>query len=99
MKAIILVSLLSLSSTSQAFAPQGLQTVPKSRISEIFASKDETVVQKDDFRDWKVAATTFMLGCGIIGSTIVFPGSALADEYGRETEAPTLFTGETTMVS
>ena len=99
MKGIILVSLLSLSTTSEAFAPQGLHSVPKSRVSEIFASEDEGVVQKDGFRDWKVAATTFMLGCGIIGASIAFPGSALADEYGRETEAPTLFTGETTMVS
>lgn len=31
----------------------------------------------------------------IIGSSIFFPGHALADEYGREVEAPTLFTGET----
>lgn len=31
----------------------------------------------------------------IITSTILFPGNAFADEYGREVEAPTLFTGET----
>ncbi len=34
-----------------------------------------------------------------IGAGLAFPGGALADEYGREVEAPTLFTGETTMVS
>ena len=96
MKTIVLLSLLS---ASHAFAPQGLQTIPKSRVSEIYAIKDdESVVQKSDLMDWKVATTTLMLGCSIIGSAISFPGSALADEYGRETEAPTLFTGETTMV-
>jgi hypothetical protein len=29
---------------------------------------------------------------------IFFTGPALADEFGRETEAPTFFTGETQMV-
>ena len=95
MKRIILLILLS---TSHAFAPQGLKTIPKSRVSEIFATKNEDVVEKNGFMDWKVATTGLMLGCSIIGSAFSFPGSALADEYGRETEAPTLFTGETTMV-
>lgn len=34
----------------------------------------------------------------VIGAGLAFPGGALADEYGREVEAPTLFTGETTMI-
>ena len=32
-------------------------------------------------------------------TAIAIGGPALADEYGKETEAPTLFTGETVMVS
>jgi hypothetical protein len=32
-------------------------------------------------------------------TVIAVGGPALADEYGKETEAPTLFTGETVMVS
>lgn len=39
-----------------------------------------------------------IVSAGIIGSTILFPGNALADEIGREVEAPTLFTGETVLV-
>lgn len=39
-----------------------------------------------------------VLSIGVIGSSIVFPNAALADEIGRETEAPTLFTGETVEV-
>ncbi len=35
---------------------------------------------------------------GVIGSSILFPQGAFADEIGRETEAPTLFTGETVEV-
>lgn len=35
----------------------------------------------------------------VVSASLLFPGQALADEYGREVEAPTLFTGETTMVS
>jgi hypothetical protein len=34
-----------------------------------------------------------------IMTAIAVGGPALADEYGKETEAPTLFTGETVMVS
>lgn len=32
---------------------------------------------------------------GIVSSSVFYPGTAFADEYGREVEAPTLFTGET----
>ena len=39
-----------------------------------------------------------ILTAGIIGSSIFFPGNAIADEIGREVEAPTLFTGETVLV-
>lgn len=39
-----------------------------------------------------------ILSAGIIGSSIFFPNTAFADEIGRETESPTLFTGETVLV-
>ena len=44
------------------------------------------------------AAAALVFGAGLVGATI-FPGSAMADEIGREREAPTLFTGETVEVS
>jgi hypothetical protein len=40
----------------------------------------------------------FLVSAAIM-SAIAVGGPALADEYGKETEAPTLFTGETVMVS
>lgn len=47
------------------------------------------------------AFSAILLSVGIMGSAILLPvgNNALADEIGREVEAPTLFTGETTMVS
>lgn len=39
------------------------------------------------------------LATAALVTTIVVAGPAFADEYGKETEAPTLFTGETVMVS
>ena len=39
-----------------------------------------------------------ILSAGVIGSSLIFPNAAFADEIGRETEAPTLYTGETVEV-
>ena len=45
-------------------------------------------------------ATTTTIAVGILGisSVVSFPEPAMADEFGKETEAPTLFTGETVLV-
>lgn len=43
-------------------------------------------------------AANFFVGAALM-SAIAIGGPAFADEYGKETEAPTLFTGETVMVS
>ena len=40
-----------------------------------------------------------ILSVGVIGTSIIFPNAAFADEIGRETEAPTLYTGEIVEVS
>lgn len=56
-----------------------------------------TTLQAHAQNDVAKAAATFILGAGIMASTL-FPGAAFADEYGVEKEAPTLFTGETTEV-
>lgn len=42
-----------------------------------------------------VAATVLAVS---IAGFVAFPGAAFADEFGRETEAPTLFTGETVLI-
>jgi hypothetical protein len=43
----------------------------------------------------RIATSALLLGSLLMSSV----PAAYADEYGRETEAPTMFTGETTMVS
>jgi hypothetical protein len=40
-----------------------------------------------------------LVSAALISAIAIGPNPALADEYGKETEAPTLFTGETVMVS
>lgn len=56
----------------------------------------ETPKEKSPFNSISIPA---ILSIGIIGTSILFPsGNALADEIGREVEAPTLFTGETVLV-
>lgn len=56
----------------------------------------ETPKKKSPFNSISVPA---ILSIGIIGASILFPSdNALADEIGREVEAPTLFTGETVLV-
>lgn len=83
---------------ANAFAPVRLSTqTQQSSTSQINGSKDG-LNSSDVAQSFAVAASSFLLGVGIMGSALVLPQSALADEYGREVEAPTLFTGETTMI-
>jgi hypothetical protein len=42
---------------------------------------------------------SFLASAALISAIALGSNPVLADEYGRETEAPTLFTGETVMVS
>jgi len=81
---IKILFILSFVCASFAFAPLSSK-VPRN--TELHDKKDTV----SDIRGavFKTVALT------IISSSVLLPGNAFADEYGREVEAPTLFTGET----
>ena len=63
--------------------------------SNVILSAQQQQPHKSD--EWtKFVASTILLSTLVLGSSTMMP--ALADEYGVETEAPTLFTGESVMV-
>lgn len=75
----------------EAFAPQLSPSTRRSAATALAAKKrstEESVLANFVATSALAAALTF----GVVASP------ALADEYGRETEAPTLFTGENVMV-
>jgi len=45
-----------------------------------------------------LVASSLILGFGILTGSLVFPEVAYADEIGRDIDAPTLYTGETSMI-
>jgi hypothetical protein len=56
--------------------------------------------QQHPSEEWtkKFVTSAILMSTLVIGSTATTMPTALADEYGVETEAPTLFTGESVMV-
>ena len=85
-----IVVLLSIQNVSVgAFAPQNLNSAPTST-----ATSTSMKMAKSS----PTNAFSTVIAAGLIGTSILFPGSAFADEIGVEKEAPTLFTGETTQV-
>lgn len=80
----------------EAFVPSTRTSVPRAS-STLLNLKNPSDVESNKPSMSKIVST--ILSAGIIGSSIIFPNSAFADEIGRETEAPTLYTGETLEVS
>lgn len=62
---------------------------PRDEKSGVWETKINSLFAKPAFNSVLVVAAAFLLSTSPVN----------ADEYGRETEAPTLFTGETEMVS
>lgn len=85
------VVLLSVQNVSvDAFAPQKLHTRQSTTVTKMTKSSEGS--------NNGSGIVTAILSAGIIGSSILFPGGAFADEIGVEKDAPTLFTGETTEI-
>jgi hypothetical protein len=83
--------LLSVQNVSvDAFAPQKLHTRQSTTVTKMTKSSEGS--------NNGSGIVTAILSAGIIGSSILFPDGAFADEIGVEKDAPTLFTGETTEV-
>lgn len=80
---IKILFILSFVCASFAFAP----------LSSKVSRNTELLAKKDKVSDIK-GAVFKTVALSIISSSILLPGNAFADEYGREVEAPTLFTGE-----
>jgi len=64
--------------------------------TSLFASNDsdEAQMQRRD----PSSMIKFLASAALVAALAMDPAAAGADEYGRETEAPTLFTGETVMI-
>lgn len=69
-----------------------------SSFDDISSSEQNGIADSKGSRELFVKASTSALLALIVAATGYFPGAALADEYGKETEAPTLFTGENVMI-
>jgi hypothetical protein len=93
---ILLIVLLSTCNTIQSFAPSTFQARCSSSTinSSLYHHSSDAESQVDVAKVVKTTTAAMLLSLGLFsGITPVF-----ADEIGRETEAPTLFTGETTMI-
>ena len=84
--------LLGLSSSGMAFTPRftplGIQSLRSENVA-LESVKDHNM---------HVPYVMKTSAAAVLASMIFFTGPALADEFGRETEAPTFFTGETSLV-
>jgi hypothetical protein len=88
-----------LGSSAEAFSPSTyLLNQNRGRVSVLQAQKEGQNEAMNLGKSAAKAASTIMLGSGIIAS-IFFPGASFANEIGVEVEAPTLYTGETIEVS
>ena len=63
------------------------------------ASRIANIHRNDAFRALAASVATLAILTAPLNVNVVGGGDAWADEWGKETEAPTLFTGETVMVS
>lgn len=83
---------LGLSSSGMAFTPWntpfGIQSIAGEKVAS------ETVKEQNKY----VPGVLKTSAAAVLASMIFFTGPALADEFGRETEAPTFFTGENLLV-
>jgi len=78
-----------LCASTQAFSNSAIFKTNINRESALGADKND-VNMSGSLAKFATAA--------VVSAGLLFPGQALAGEYGREVEAPTLFTGETTMI-
>lgn len=93
--ALSIFLLICCSTTSNAFSTGKSPTVNQQRaIRDVITINTSQKNEISPFISMGKALLTFTL----VGMNVLCPNHALADEYGREVEAPTLFTGETTMI-
>ena len=91
----VIISSLLLSSRAQAFS---LPTKGSLNQAITNAESKSLIKREADIAAMLFGVAKFGLGCSVVATIVLNPYCAQADEYGREVEAPTLFTGETTMV-
>lgn len=76
----------------------GLAFTPRVNPMGVPPVASESVVS-ETMKEHKIVSNVLKTtAAAALASMIFFTGPALADEFGRETEAPTFFTGETQMV-
>ena len=96
------ISILSLYAIATLVPVEGFSTLSRRTQAPPIAAKTSTSIHMKESCNNEISFSRLVstiLSVGVIGSSLLMPGNALADEIGRETEAPTLFTGETVMVS
>lgn len=91
----VIISSLLLSSRAQAFSLPATGSLNQA----ITNAESKSLIKREAGIDTMASGVVkFGLGCSVIATIALNPYCAKADEYGREVEAPTLFTGETTMI-
>ena len=92
-----LLTILLMNSSASGFTSSRTTTPINIRSNVIMLSAQKQ--QQHHSEEWtkKFVTSAILVSTLVIGSTTTMP-AALADEYGVETEAPTLFTGESVMV-